>query len=379
MDRKKSSSSLVIRNLCKRFIRDRYPKELDLFDIIWDIFVKFGRPLREERVEGKRLKFLRRKTINALGFAEAEALGLVIPSVIALISAATYHLGTLEGEIEDEKIRDVIHIYAETYGVKRELREEISTHVVPLLRLEVSKLKPIKQKPEVEEIKLIPRKEKAKDLSEVRLKVGIEEGRPYVAIDDEEITEFRNKEATFVRLVLLAAARISKDRKYEDGYVSKDDLFDTGSHETSRIRGLLSPKLKDVPFDLKGKVIKAGTGERVRLNVINVEIADSISNFQSQYVRTFNRKFEQMNQILIIPPDADKLYIIERIETLKILWKNFEKLVLRIGRDVGLVKLAMEIANKGKYYDSEYEKLMEKARKLKERVKEMLPGFFKEE
>jgi len=379
MDRKKSSSSLVIRNLCKRFIRDRYPKELDFFDIIWDIFGKLGRPLREEKAQGKRLKFLRRKTFSALGFTETEPLDLVTPSVIALISAATYHLGTLEGEIEDEKIKDVIHIYAETYGVKRELREEISTHVVPLLKLEISKLRPIKQKPEVKGTKLIPRKKEAKDLSEVGLKIGIEEGRPYVAIDDEEITEFRNKEVTFVRLVLLAAARISKDKKYKDGYVSKDDLFDKGSHETSRIRVLLSSKLKDVPFDLKGKVIKAGTGERVRLNMKNVEIADSISNFQSQYVRTFNRKLEQINQILIIRPDADKLYIIERIETLKILWKNFEKLVLRIGRDVGLVKLAMQIANKGKYYDSEYEKLVEKARKLKGQIKEMLPDFFRKE
>ncbi len=380
MDRKRSSSTLVTRNLCRRFIRERHPKELDFFDTIWDIFIKLARPLRQEEKQKKQFKFFRTKTVSALGFTEAEVLDLVTPSVIAVISAATYHLSILEEEIEEKEIKELVDTYAQVYGVKKELREEINSFLIPLLKLELSRLKPIKRKPEAKgkyEV-TISGKEGAKDFSDVGLKIGIRDARPYVEIDGKEITDFRDREATFARLALLGAAQITKDPKYKNGYVSKEDLFDRGSHEVSRIRGLLSAKLENIPFGLKGKIVQASKDGRVRLN-IKVEIDNSISNFRSKYVGTLNRKIEQMNQILIIPPDADKLYIIETIATLNILWKNFEKLVFRMGRDIELIKLAMQMANKGEYDDSEYKKLMEKARRLKERIKQMFPDFFEEE
>ena len=349
MNRTRNPLTLVAKSVTEHFVKEKYPNELDFFDTIWDIFVKLGRPLREGKAEQEKLGFLRRKTISALGFGEAETLDLVTPSVIALISAATYHLGTLEGEIEDEKIKDVINIYAETYGVKRELREEIITQVVPLLKLELFRLKPIRQKP----------------AAGGALKIGIRDTRPYVEIDRQEITEFRDREATFVRLTLLVAARISKDEKYKGGYILRDELYDRRGHEVSRIRKLL------------GLTIEAKGDRSVRLKIKKAEIDDSIGGFQPKYLRALKEKADSINEICI--PEITESATGQSIEELRTIWKRFMKLFLTVAKQTELVKRAMELTNKGQYDDTKFVALTEKARRLKERIRQILPGFFEDE
>jgi len=103
---------------------------------------------------------------------------------------------------------------------------------------------------------------------------------------------------------------------------------------------------------------------------------DSISNFESKYLRTLDQKVKLINQIVAIPPGRDELFSAERFATLESAWKNFCRLLLGMQRNAELVGQCMRLAGRGEYENTRYVTLKKNIKRLYERIEKRFPGFF---
>lgn len=128
-----------IQDSSKKIVQKYFPEEYQFFQPIWEVFNDLLEKWKGIEPDNWPFRMeLQPELLESFGAVDG-ALDLMTPSIIAVMAASTYHLGTLENKlINENKISEIASVYIKKFFPenKEKLKDEIRKHVVPLLEIE---------------------------------------------------------------------------------------------------------------------------------------------------------------------------------------------------------------------------------------------------
>lgn len=109
-----------IREISRKIIKERFPEELNFFEMIWNVMKTFFNNWKNINPEEWTINESKEKLMSDLGFSDiSQVIDLVTPGLVTTLSATMTKIKDFGYIPCDEEIEKIIDEYAQTFGVRR--------------------------------------------------------------------------------------------------------------------------------------------------------------------------------------------------------------------------------------------------------------------